>query len=170
MIQILSTLSLLSVASLVASAPTSTSTSAASTSTSQSVVPASNSTNSTEPILSALNAQGLMPSNQSGPYGLDNSNCEDLEITAHANSSNIAFQDIPQTSLNQTYLSQTILQFLQFQSNYTAAHMNGTMIHNTKDYKIAGKFCSPKQGSNDNLLVAVHGIGFDQSYWDFSAG
>lgn len=90
-----------------------------------------------------------------------------LDLTLLAS---VAFQDVPQTSLNQTYLSQTLLQYLNFKQNYTSAHMNGSMIQNDKSYQIHGTFCSPNKGQVDSskLLVAVHGIGFDSSYWDYS--
>lgn len=38
----------------------------------------------------------------------------------------------------------------------------------TQTFSISGIYCEPKGGAkSDNLIVAVHGIGFDSAYWNF---
>lgn len=37
-------------------------------------------------------------------------------------------------------------------------------------FQIKGYYCTPKKGAkwNSSLIVGVHGVGFDSSYWNFS--
>ena len=35
----------------------------------------------------------------------------------------------------------------------------------TRDYTLSGTLCKPTKGGNGALLLAIHGGGFDRSYW-----
>lgn len=68
-------------------------------------------------------------------------------------------------------LTNTVIQFLQIQSPLAAMEMNQGPVAVQGTYNIASKICfpnTPVQNSGDlPLQFLIHGVGFDQSYWDF---
>lgn len=122
-------------------------------------------------LMSNIEARAFNASAGSGPYGLDNVLCQDVTLQAQANSNNVAFVNVDDNYSNATYISQQILDYTTAMSNWTAEHMP-TMKTTPQNasYRITGHYCTPIRNakSNSSLIVAVHGVGFDSSYWNFA--
>lgn len=147
------------VSSSSAVSTSSTSAAAASTATGTSA-------NSTVSNVNSINAN--VPA--AGPYGLDNVKCNPITLTTAINSSNVNFTNVDDNYNNDTYIIQQILEFTTDQTNWTANHISQEKQPFNATYNISGHYCTPIQNAkqNSSLLFAVHGIGFDSRYWDFS--
>lgn len=82
----------------------------------------------------------------------------------------VAVKDVDDNYSNQTYVSDVILQLSARQAQFAAAHLPGTTTPFSGTFDIAATYCQPRQGAKagSSLLVGVHGIGFDSSYWNFA--
>ncbi|SNX84211.1 uncharacterized protein MEPE_02919 [Melanopsichium pennsylvanicum] len=106
----------------------------------------------------------------SGPYGLNNANCTNLTLSIPINITLSNFTNVDNYYANQSYITKTIIELTEANSNWTMAHMSSNTSFNLNtSYDIAGYYCTPKQGGRNESAVwnLVHGIGFDSSYWDY---
>jgi len=105
-----------------------------------------------------------------GPLGLYNAVCKDIQLTLSIKSDNVVVKDLDDNYSNQTYVSDVILQLSARQAEFAAAHLPGTTTPFSGTFDIAAKYCQPLRGAKagSSLIVGVHGIGFDSSYWDFA--
>ncbi|MCO5596093.1 hypothetical protein L7F22_050153 [Adiantum nelumboides] len=143
--------------------------SASSSSASSAASTATGTTSANSTISGSLNSTNAsVPS--AGPLGLDNVRCSPITLTTPVNSSNVNFTNVDDNYNNDTYIIQQVLEFTTDQTNWTANHMSNEKQPFNATYNISGHYCEPIQGLKDNssLLFAVHGIGFDSRYWDFS--
>lgn len=105
-----------------------------------------------------------------GPYGLDNVRCDPITLVTKINSSNVNFTNVDDNYNNDTYIIQQLLEYTTDQTNWTAQHISNEKQPFNATYDISGHYCTPIQNAkqNSSLLFAVHGVGFDSRYWDFS--
>lgn len=108
-------------------------------------------------------------SSAAGPYGLDNVQCQDVHLKVPVSSQNIVFQGVVDNYDNASYVNQQILDYVTDMTNYTMTHMTQQKKTVNATYNIFGKYCTPKEHAkkNSSLIVAVHGVGFDHTYWNF---
>ncbi|UZJ56111.1 hypothetical protein CBS101457_005431 [Exobasidium rhododendri] len=122
-------------------------------------------------LMNNMEARATNTSAGSGPYGLNNVQCSTVKLQVTANSNNIQFTNVTDTYSTVKYVSQQILEYTTAMSNWTSEHMttNATVAHNAT-YSIRGHYCEPlgNKKANSSLIVGVHGVGFDASYWDFA--
>lgn len=106
-----------------------------------------------------------------GPYGLSNVRCQDVTLQVTAQSNNVQFVDVDDNYSNATYVSQQILDYTTAPANWTAEHQpSKDTTASTGKYRIRGHYCTPLANAkpNSSLIVGVHGVGFDSSYWNFA--
>ena len=108
---------------------------------------------------------------QDGPYGLNNTACQQAFYSIQANSTNTKYVGLNQTYLNQSEATALGLLYSSAQSNFTEAYTDGT-FQLTETFNISGTLCTPIQGAKEGsaLQLLVHGVAFDSSYWDFAVG
>jgi hypothetical protein len=72
---------------------------------------------------------------------------------------------------DQYAVTASFVHFLQANSSQ-AAEINGGPSTISETFNIAAKLCYPKNwsGSSSTIQFLTHGIGFNQSYWDFAEG
>jgi pimeloyl-ACP methyl ester carboxylesterase len=108
-------------------------------------------------------------SSTAGPYGLSNADCSNVTLSVPINITLTNFTGVDNTYSNQSYITKQVIEFTQAQANWTSEHVSNTTFALNRTFSIAGTYCKPRQGGdNDVLINLVHGIGFDSSYWDFA--
>lgn len=107
-----------------------------------------------------------------GPLGLNNVQCQPVVLETSVTSKNLKFVDVEDNYHDQAYISQQILEYTTDPTNWTSNHLPSStdLTPFNASYKIAGSYCVPLQKTEEekSLLVAIHGVGFDSTYWDFS--
>lgn len=118
--------------------------------------------------------------------GPDNADCTRQIYQLDITSNNIVFKDVDPnanqvrplsypcctlTNALQTYITSLLQTFLPAMSNFTEAHENPEMQNATSTYSLSGTLCTPKSSAKNpsHVQYLIHGVGFDSSYWDFSA-
>nr|POF23959.1 hypothetical protein CFP56_54895 [Quercus suber] len=92
--------------------------------------------------------------------------CQNITVPIEASARNGVFDlTIPKTNID---ITNFILDLTQQGKNYTANILEGYNTVSGK-YNLAATYCTPDSGDNGVTQVLTHGIGFDRSYWDFSA-
>ena len=123
----------------------------------------------TNEAASAFVLSGPSESIPSGPFGLDNADCQQDFYLINVSSTNTKFVNIDQSPQNQSYITSLIVEYSTSISNFTQKYTDGTFPF-SGTFNISGTFCSPIIGAKPDsaLQLLVHGIGFDSGYWDFS--
>ncbi|KAJ0341597.1 hypothetical protein COL922a_002036 [Colletotrichum nupharicola] len=92
--------------------------------------------------------------------------CKNITVEVDISARNAVFDlEAPKTNVEVTNF---LLNLSQQGANYTAtalkdyADVSGT-------YQLASTYCEPDAGPGAVIQILTHGVGFDRSYWDFSA-
>jgi len=103
--------------------------------------------------------------------GPSNAACTLQTYNVTVTSNNTVFTNV-NSYANETYLTaiwQTFLAAFPYGDNFTEGYTTGYQ-EVTNTYAIAGTLCTPLSGANTTgVQILLHGIGFDSSYWDFTA-
>nr|POE84805.1 hypothetical protein CFP56_78905 [Quercus suber] len=93
--------------------------------------------------------------------------CQNITVPIEASARNGVFDlTIPVTNIDVTNF---VLDLTQQGKNYSANILEGYKTVSGK-YDLATTYCTPDSGDDNGVTqVLTHGIGFDRSYWDFSA-
>lgn len=121
------------------------------------------------PPYGAQNLSSYANDSLAGPNGYGNSECRSVTLNITANALNINYTNVDDMYSNQSYITGQVLEFANLQMPWIQSHESGTEPNN-RTYSISADYCTPRQGASDNssLILAVHGIGFSKSYWNFS--
>jgi hypothetical protein len=97
-------------------------------------------------------------------------NCLSGHIKVHA-STTVNKKLLFQEPIDQYAVTASFVQFIQANSSQ-AAEINGGPATISETFNIAAKLCYPRgwSGRASTIQFLVHGIGFNQSYWDFAEG
>lgn len=120
--------------------------------------------------LSPVISRRANSSSEAGPYGLNNVHCQDVHLKVPVSSQNLVFKDVVDNYDNASYVNQQILDYSTGMTNYTQKHVTQQKKTVNATYDIFGQYCTPKEHAkkNSSLIVAVHGVGFDHTYWNFN--
>jgi hypothetical protein len=115
------------------------------------------------------NTQGfLSPTFSTSSGGFANCLSGHIKVPATATANeNLLFPE----PVDQYEVTASFVHFLQGNSSQ-AAEINGGPSTVSQTFNIAAKLCYPKNwsGSTSTIQFLTHGIGFNQSYWDFMEG
>ncbi|KAF7980121.1 hypothetical protein HWV62_39543 [Athelia sp. TMB] len=109
--------------------------------------------------------------------GPSNALCERKVYTVSAQANNTVYETPLSPNISESVLSRVWIDFVvsaltsSSASNFSESYVGKTKKLVSGDYAISGTLCTPKAGAKNasHVQLLIHGIGFDSSYWDFSA-
>ncbi|KAK0564381.1 hypothetical protein OC861_004321 [Tilletia horrida] len=125
-----------------------------------------------EPSASAIGYDTIGQPNGNETDSVSNARCTRQTYQVPINVTQTSYDTVKlgvEPSTNQTRITEIFVEYLTAPQNFTQAYVNGT-VDVAQTFNISGIYCEPTNTTSNGILqLLVHGVGFDNSYWNIQS-